>query len=31
MDDRVKEAIFREIEREPFAKKFGLKLIDLKE
>ena len=31
MDDRVKEAIFREVEKEPFAKKFGLKLIDLKD
>jgi acyl-CoA thioesterase len=31
MDDRVKEAIFREVEKEPFAQKFGLKLIDLKE
>ena len=31
MDDRVKEAIFREVKREPFAQKFGLKLTDLKE
>jgi acyl-CoA thioesterase len=31
MDDRVKEAIFREVEKEPFAQKFGLKLIDLRE
>jgi acyl-CoA thioesterase len=31
MDDKVKEVIFREVENEPFAKKFGLKLIDLKE
>jgi acyl-CoA thioesterase len=31
MDDRVKEAIFKEVEKEPFARKFGLKLVDLKE
>jgi acyl-CoA thioesterase len=31
MDDKVKEAIFREVEKEPFAQKFGLKLVDLKE
>ncbi len=31
MDDRVKEAIFRQVEREPFARKFGLKLTDLGE
>jgi acyl-CoA thioesterase len=31
MDDRVKEAIFREVKKEPFAQKFGLKLTDLKE
>ena len=29
MDSRVKQAIYRQVEREPFAKKFGLKLIDL--
>ena len=29
MDAKVKTAIFRQVEREPFAKKFGLKLVDL--
>jgi acyl-CoA thioesterase len=29
MEQTVKEAIFRQVEREPFAQKFGLKLIDL--
>ena len=31
MDHKVKEAIFRQVEKEPFAQKFGLKLIDLDE
>ncbi len=31
MDDKVKEAIFRQVEKEPFAQKFGLKLIALDE
>ena len=31
MDNRVKEAIFRKVEREPFAQKFGIKLLDLGE
>jgi acyl-CoA thioesterase len=31
MDDRVKEAIFRQVEKEPFAQKFQLKLMDLDE
>jgi acyl-CoA thioesterase len=31
MDDRVKEAIFRKVEKEPFAKKFGIKLLELDE
>jgi len=31
MDSKVKEAIFRQVEREPFAKKFGLRLVDLRE
>jgi len=31
MDEKVKEAIFRKIEREPFAKKFGIKLLELDE
>ncbi len=29
MDERVKEAIFRQVAREPFARKFGLKLAAL--
>jgi acyl-CoA thioesterase len=29
MDAKVKTAVFRQVEREPFAKKFGLKLLDL--
>ena len=29
MDEKVKEAIYRQVEREPFAQKFGLKLLDL--
>ena len=29
MDDRVKEAILRQVKREPFAQKFGLTLVDL--
>ena len=31
MDNRVKEAIFRKVEKEPFAQKFGIKLLDLGE
>lgn len=31
MDDKVKEAIFKQVEREPFAQQLGLKLIDLDE
>jgi acyl-CoA thioesterase len=31
MDDRIKEAIFRQVENEPFAKKSGLKLVALEE
>jgi acyl-CoA thioesterase len=31
MDERIKEAIFRQVGREPFAQKFGLKLLDLDE
>jgi len=31
MDPRVKEAIFRQVAVEPFAQKFGLKLVDLGE
>jgi len=29
MDSKIKEAIFRQVEQEPFAKKFDLKLVDL--
>jgi len=29
MDSKVKEAIFRKVEKEPFAQKFGIKLLDL--
>ena len=29
MDNRIREAIFRQVLKEPFAKKFGLKLVDL--
>ncbi|MBI4634176.1 MAG: hotdog fold thioesterase [Deltaproteobacteria bacterium] len=31
MNDRVREAIFRQVEREPFAVKFRMKLVDLEE
>ena len=31
MDDKVKEAIFKQVGKEPFAKKFGLKLVALEE
>lgn len=31
MDERVQKAIFRKVEAEPFAKKFGIRLLDLKE
>jgi acyl-CoA thioesterase len=29
MDDKVRAAIFKQVEQEPFARKFNLKLIDL--
>lgn len=29
MDEKIKVAIFKQIEKEPFGKKFGLKLIDV--
>jgi acyl-CoA thioesterase len=29
MDDKVKQAIFAQVEQEPFAQKFDLKLVDL--
>ena len=31
MDSKIKETIFRQVEREPFARKFGLTLVDLDE
>jgi acyl-CoA thioesterase len=31
MDQKVKEAIFRQVEKEPYARKFGLKLIGLED
>lgn len=31
MDDKIRKAIYRQFENEPFAKKFGLKLADLQE
>jgi len=31
MNEKVKEAIFRKVKKEPFAKKFGIKLLDLDE
>jgi acyl-CoA thioesterase len=31
MDEKVKEAIFKKVEKEPFAQKFGIKLLDLDE
>ena len=29
MNESIKEAIFRQVSKEPFARKFGLKLVDL--
>jgi acyl-CoA thioesterase len=31
MDNRIREAIFKQVDKEPFAGKFNLKLIDLDE
>ncbi|HVP76860.1 MAG TPA: PaaI family thioesterase [Thermodesulfobacteriota bacterium] len=31
MDEKVKEAIFTKVETEPFARKFGIRLLDLEE
>ncbi len=31
MDEKVKETIFRKVQKEPFAQKFGIKLLDLDE
>ena len=29
MDEKIRAAIFKQVEKEPFARKFGLKLVDL--
>ena len=31
MDEKIRQAIFRQVEKEPFAQKFGLKLVALGE
>jgi acyl-CoA thioesterase len=31
MDEKIRRAIFKQVEDEPFAKKFGLKLIEVQE
>jgi len=31
MDEKIEKAIFKQIEKEPFGKKFGMKLIDVHE
>jgi acyl-CoA thioesterase len=31
MDEKVKEAIFRKVAKEPFAEKFGIRLLELDE
>ncbi len=31
MDNKVKEAFFRQVEKEPFTQKFGMKLVDIDE
>ena len=31
MDDKIRKAIFQQMESEPFAQKFGLKLVDVQE
>jgi acyl-CoA thioesterase len=31
LDEKVKEATFKKVEKEPFAQKFGIKLLDLEE
>lgn len=31
MDEKIKQAIYRQVEKEPFARKFNLKLVDLDE
>jgi acyl-CoA thioesterase len=29
MDEKIREAFFKQVRKEPFAKKFGLKLVDM--
>lgn len=31
MDEKIKQAIYRQVDKEPFAQKFGLKLVALEE
>jgi len=31
MDDKIRDAIIKQVKKEPFAEKFGLQLIDLQE
>jgi len=31
MNETIRDAIFHQVEKEPFAKKFGLRLVDLQE
>lgn len=31
MDEKTRSAIFKQVEKEPFGKKFGLKLVDVRE
>lgn len=31
MDEKIREALIKQVEKEPFTKKFGLKLVDLQE
>jgi len=31
MDEKIRQAIFKQLEQEPFAKKFGLQLIEVRE
>jgi len=31
MDDQVRESFFKQVEKEPFAKKFGFRLLDIEE
>lgn len=31
MDEKVRQAIFQQIDKEPFGKKFGIRLVDIQE